>query len=341
MSIGNQCNRILGFGEVMMRLTPREKSLLVDSNQFDESYGGAECNVLCSLSNFGHETKLFTKLPDNDLGKKTIKFLRGRDVDTSSIILDKGRMGIYFLEEGCGYRNSKVIYDREYSAFSLMKESEVNYDSILNGVKLIHITGITPALNGELQTITLNFLKKAKERDIIISYDSNYRSKLWSTNECGKFLKSVLNYVDIAFLSHLDITNLLNIDYKIKENYKEYLENLYKQLKSIYTNIKYMASTKREIYSASRNSLVGYIFNGITMEESKKYKFDILDRIGGGDAFSAGILHGILEDMELKDIVEFGVLSAVLKHSYKGDINNCSKDMVEGLMKDGIRRICR
>ncbi|MGL4453205.1 MAG: sugar kinase [Sarcina sp.] len=333
--------KILGIGEIMMRLTPVGAEILKTSSVFDESYGGGEANVICSLANFGYDTKFFTKLPNNDLGKKAIKTLKYRDVDTSSIIFGDGRLGIYFLENGYGIRNSKVIYDRSYSSFSMIDSKEINIQNLLEGIKLIHISGITAALSSELRKITLEILKFAKEKGIIVSYDSNFRAKLWTAKECGAFLAQVLNYVDIAFLGDLDITKLLNIKYDFTGNYKEDLRVLYKKLNEQYPNIKYMASTKREIESANKNSITAYIFEKKNICESKRYSFEILDRVGAGDAFSAGVLHGILSGKENQEIVDFAVGASILKHTYKGDINYCDLEEVENFIKSGVCAISR
>lgn len=337
----NKKGKILAIGEIMMRLTPVANEILKTSNSFEESYGGGECNVICSLASFGHDTKFFTKLPNNDLGKKAIKVLKYRGVDTSNIIFGDGRLGIYFLENGYGVRNSKVIYDRAHSSFSMINNEEINFEGILDDVKLIHLSGITPALSSELRRFTIDILKFAKEKGIIVSYDSNFRAKLWLSEECGEFLSEVLNYVDIALLGHLDITKLLNIEHDFIGEHKENLRILYEKLNEKYTNIKYMASTKREIESANKNSITAYIFEDKKIFESRKYSFDILDRVGGGDAFSAGILHGILSGKENQEIVDFAVAASVLKHTYKGDINYSEIEDIENLMQNGVGAISR
>ncbi|WP_055069258.1 sugar kinase [Clostridium massiliamazoniense] len=344
MSTKNLVNEkavILGIGEIMMRLSPTDNDVLGTSNKLNETYGGGEGNVICSLANFNHKTKFFTKLPSNDLGKKSLKVFKERDVDLSNVIFGEGRLGIYFLEEGVGVRNSKVIYDRAYSAFSMIKEEEINYDELLKDVGLLHISGITAALSEEHRKITLNLVKEAKSRSILVSYDSNFRAKLWSAELCGQFLKEILNYVDIAFLGHLDITKLLNFNHDFIGIHKEDLKILYDKLQKEYPNIKVIASTKREIESARKNSLTGYIYEKGILVESEKYTFDILDRVGGGDAFSAGVLHGLIEGKSLKDVIEFGTVASVLKHSYKGDINYCTKEDVEIFLANGVSAIGR
>ncbi|MGL5616005.1 MAG: sugar kinase [Sarcina sp.] len=337
----NRNNKILAVGEIMLRLSPTDNELLKTSSSFYESYGGGEGNVICSLANFGHKTKFFTKVPENQLGKKALASFKERDIDISEVIYGEGRLGIYFLEQGHGVRNSKVIYDRAYSAFSMIKEEEINYENLLKDIKLLHISGITAALSEELRKITLNLVKEAKKRDVLVSYDSNFRAKLWSASQCGKFLEEILNYVDIAFLGHLDITKLLNVDYKFLGNHKIDLKNLYDILNKKYPNIKYMAATKREIESVNKNSLTGYLYKMGEFYNSKEYSFEILDRVGGGDAFSAAVLHGLLENYSLEKTIEFGTVASVLKHSYKGDVNQCEESDVENFLSQGITAIGR
>ncbi|MGL5023631.1 MAG: PfkB family carbohydrate kinase [Cetobacterium sp.] len=331
---------ILGFGEIMLRFTPVEKDILENSSLCTTSYGGAEFNVVSSLSLFKNNTKFVTRIADNSIGYGALKKLKSFGIDTEFTETKEGRMGTYFLEEGHGARKSKVIYDRAGSVFSKLESNELNYDEILKNIDMIHVTGVTPALSKELRVTTLRLLKEAKKRNILVSYDSNYRSKLWSYEECGSFLKEVLNYVDIAFLGVLDCINLLNMKIEGK-NYEETLLNGYLKLQTKYKNIMYMASTKREVLSSTNNNLEGYIFNNENLEKSKKYNFDILDRVGGGDAFVAGVLHQILRGKNLREIIEFGICASVIKHSYKGDINLATEEDVYNLIENGFESISR
>ena len=184
-------------------------------------------------------------------------------------------------------------------------------------------------------------MKIAKKKNIITSYDSNFRAKLWTAEQCGEFLKEVLNYIDIGFLGDLDITKLLNFESNFTGDYIDYLKELYAKLNKMYPNIKYIASTKREIESANINLLTGYIYMNGEIKSSPKYKFDILDRVGGGDAFSAGVLHGIIRNKNLDDIINFATVASIFKHSYKGDINYCVEEDIEMFIKNGILAIGR
>ena len=327
----------------MLRLTPTNFNKIIQSNSFDATYAGGEANVICSLSSFNHDTKIVTKLPENSLGEKVIRDMRAFGVDTKDIVKGEGRLGIYFLETGHGVRNSEVIYDRKYSAISMASKDEFDIDKILNDVKLVHISGITPALSKDLYEFSLELVKEAKKRNIIVSYDSNYRSKLWSLDEASKFMQEILPFVDIAFLGILDFKNILKYDVNMENDIELELEleRLYKELCKNYSNLKYMASTKRTVNSANNNSLQGFLFNGEKLEKSKVYTFDILDRVGGGDSFTAGVLHGLISDMKCSDAIEFATCASVLKHSIIGDINMVDEKNVTTLMKNGVGNINR
>ena len=262
-------------------------------------------------------------------------------VDTKDMVRGKGRLGIYFLEQGHGVRNSDVTYDREYSAISMATKEDFDLDKILDNVKLIHISGVTPALSKNLYDISIDFIKAAKERGILVSYDSNYRSKLWSLEEARSFMLEVLPYVDIAFLGILDFINILEYKPQEEKNYEAKLADFYKELFEKYPNIKYAASTKRIVNSVNNNSLQGFLFNNEILHTSRIHTFDILDRVGGGDSFTAGILHGILNNMESSQTVEFATCASALKHSIRGDINMVDLKQVETLMNCGIENINR
>lgn len=325
----------------MLRLTPTSFQRIIQSEKFEATYGGGEANVICSLSMFGHNTKFLTKLPNNTLGDKVIRDLKSFGVDTTKILRGDGRLGIYFLEQGYGVRSSNVIYDRKYSAISLVDKSEFDFDEILQDVKMLHISGITPALSSNLYDISIDLIKEASKRKILISYDSNFRSKLWSLEEARKFMLEILPYVDIAFLGILDFKNILQYEVCDKDDLKKQLTNLYSELFKNYPNLKYAASTKRTVNSTNNNLLKGFLFDGKNISSSREYNLDIIDRVGGGDSFTAGVLHGVLTDMESNKIIEFATAASALKHSIKGDINLIELEEVNTLMNCGIGNINR
>lgn len=324
----------------MLRLTPPNNQKILQSNSFEAVYSGGEANVIASLAMFGHDTKFVTKLPDNHLGQKVLSKFRGYNVDISDVVTGEGRLGIYFSEIGHGLRSTEVIYDRKYSAISMADKSEFDIDKILDGVGFVHMSGITPALSKSLREFTIDFIKACKERGILVSYDSNFRAKLWSLEEAREVLTEVMPLIDIAFLGHLDMINILQFEDKGLE-FNENLKDLYGRLFEKYPNLKYAACTKRTVNSINNNSLRGYLYDGEELIISNEYTFDILDRVGGGDAFTAGVLHGIFKDMKHEEIIEFGICASSLKHSILGDINIVDEDTVVSLMKNGLQNIKR
>lgn len=332
--------KVLGLGEVMLRLTPPNHEKIIQANTFNATYAGGEANVICSLSMLGHDTKFVTKLPNNKLGEKVIKDLNSFGVDTKDILLGEGRLGIYFLEQGNGLRNSDVIYDRKYSAISMAQLDEFDINNILKDVKLLHISGINPALSKDLKELTLQLAKECKKRNIVVSYDSNFRSKLWSLEDAREFMLNILNYVDIVFLGILDFKNILKYEIP-NDSFENNLKILYKQLFENYPNLQYAASTRRNVNSVNNNSLTGFLFDGENINISKEYTFDILDRVGGGDSYTAGILHGLINNMNQEEVVEFATCASVLKHSISGDINLVNEDDIKTLMISGVENIKR
>jgi 2-dehydro-3-deoxygluconokinase len=333
--------KILGLGEIMLRLTSWPQHPLSETKQFDVHFGGAESTVICNLAIMGHATKYVTKIPDNPLGKGVLLELRKYGVDTSDILIGGERLGTYFLELGKSLRSASVFYDRKYSSFYDSKITEYDFDKILKDVGLFHISGITPALNEETKNLTIKMIKACKERDILVSYDSNFRMKLWSVEQAAEVLKEVLPYVDFAFLGNLDMANMLHYE-ATGETFEEQLHDMYKQLNKAYPNIKYMACTQRDIITAEENRIRGFVYTQGEFYETNQYTFNIVDRIGTGDAFASGVLHGILKELEPMDIAKFGIASCVLKHSYYGDVNTISgeQDVID-FIKNGTTKIKR
>jgi len=332
--------KILGFGEIMLRLTPPNNQKIIQSDSFEAVYSGGEANVIASLAILGHDTKFITKLPDNYLGKKVISKFRSYNVNVEDIIIGEGRLGVYYSEIGHGLRSTEVIYDRKYSAISMAKKEEFNIKNMLKGVGLVHLSGITPALSSNLKEFIIDIVKECKNQGILVSYDSNYRSKLWSIDEAREVLEEILPYIDFAFLGYLDMINILKFEdenLEFEERLKYHYENLFKK----YPNLRFASCTKRTVNSINNNTLQGYLFDGNNLFKSNKYTFDILDRVGGGDAFTAGILHGVLNEMENERIVEFGTCASVLKHSIIGDINIIDEDTINSFIDNGLCNVKR
>lgn len=330
--------KILTLGEIMLRLSTQVGMSIKRTRQFQAQYGGGEANVAISLSNFGHEVSFVSKVPDNNLGQAVKSHLNSFGVDTDFLLFGGKRLGVYYLDQGIGPRGSKVIYDRSDSSFSQMATIEWDLDKLFDNCELLHLSGITPALSEKWQELLILLVRHAKAIGVPVSYDSNFRAKLWSQEEAGIFLKKVLPYVDYLSASKLDAIYLLGIKEKNSVNDSYYFQ----QIHQIYPNIRVVYATKRKSFSASENDLQGMLWSGGEFVQSKIYRISpIVDRVGGGDAFAAGILHGILCQWKIQQIVEFGTAASVLKHSYFGDCNDVSEQEVKEFIVNGVGLINR
>jgi 2-dehydro-3-deoxygluconokinase len=327
--------KVVTLGEVLLRLSPPGNQRIINSSSFDVNYGGAEINVAVNLSILGVNTTAITKVPDNEIGEAAVRHIESFGVNTSYIARGGERLGIYFLENGFSLRSSKVIYDRKHSSISKASVSEFDVDAIFSGVSLFHVSGITLGLSPEALELGEYFMKKAKEKGITVSFDFNYRSKLWSLNEAANGIERVLKYVDIAFAGYLDFINILGFHSEescFEENILNCYKDLYPKVMEKY-GFKYIVSSARKVVSASKNIYKGIVFNGKEMLVSREYEVDIIDRVGSGDAFTAGFLYGYLAELDDSYKVEFAAASAALKHTILGDVNLVTKDEVEKLFK--------
>jgi 2-dehydro-3-deoxygluconokinase len=328
-------NKVVTLGEILLRLSPPGNQRFINSTTFEINYGGAEINVAVDLANLGVDTTLVTKVPANELGDAALRHANSYGVDTSFVARGGEKIGTYFLETGFSLRSSKVLYDRKYSAFSTVSKDEFDIDAIFEGVSLFHVSGITLAVSPEAFEVAEFFMKKAKEKGITVSFDFNYRSKMWSLKDASIGIEKVLKYVDIAFAGYLDFINILGIpmgEGYIGENILGCYKTLYPKVMEKY-NFKYIVSSVRNVVSASKNLYSGFVFNGKDIEISKEYEVDIIDRVGSGDAFTSGFLYSYLTDATDNYKIEFATASAVLKHTIPGDTNIVTKEEIERLFK--------
>ncbi len=338
--------RVVTFGEIMLRLNPQGYKRFVQSNIFEVNYGGGEANVAISLANFGLDISFVSKIPSHEIGQCAVNSLREFGVNTSFITRGGERLGIYFLEKGASQRASKVVYDRADSSFATSNQDDYNWDEIFEGVEWFHFTGITPALKGNLPEITLRACKKAKEKGITISCDLNYRKKLWSKGEAQETMSRIMPYVDICIAneedaadvfgihaSHTDITSgELNI-----AGYEKVAQEIVRRF-----GCKVVAITLRSSISASVNEWGGMLYDGVKSYFSPRYLMNIVDRVGGGDSFGAGLIYSFLNKQEPQKAINFAVAASCLKHSIEGDFNQVSVDEVDTLLKgDGSGRVQR
>ncbi|MDF2543931.1 MAG: sugar kinase [Herbinix sp.] len=327
--------KVITFGELMLRLAPEGYYRFVQAEQYGATYGGGEANVAVALANFGIDASFVTKLPKHEIGQAGINSLRRFGVDTTYITRGGDRIGIYFLEKGASQRPSKVIYDRAGSSIATASSSDFNWDQIFDGVDWFHFTGITPALGDNVAAICLEACKVAKEKHITISCDLNYRNKLWSKEKAGQVMAELCQYVDVCIANEEDASDVFGIkasDTDVKtgkvnhEGYKDVAKQLVERF-----GFQKVAITLRESLSANDNNWAGMLYDGSDFYFSKKYTMHIVDRVGGGDSFGAGLIYGCLNDFDNQKTIEFAVAASCLKHSIEGDFNQVSVDEVTKL----------
>lgn len=339
--------KIVTLGEVMLRLAPPRHQKIIQASSFDVCCGGAEANVAASLAQLGHESFFISKVPDNSLGSAVIGALKKYGVDCRYVRRGKGRLGIYFLEHGASVRPSSVIYDRKDSLITHMTPSEADLNSALKGAALLHVSGITADLSREAGELTLAAVKKAKELGATVSFDLNYRKRLWEDHISEKqaLLNKIMKYTDICFGNPRDAA--LCLGYKTKK--ADYLncdfslcisEKAMREMLETY-HLKCLVTGRRKNISASDNVYSGMVCTPDQFITGRKYYVHIVDRVGTGDAFAAGFLHGYLSEMTPKDALNFGIAASAIKHTIPGDFNCISEDEVLSLMNSSSGRIDR
>lgn len=331
-------NKVVTFGEIMLRLSTPGFSRFVQSSNFDITFGGGEANVAASLAQYGLESYFVSKLPSHEIGQSAVNHLRRFGVNTKYIVRGGERIGIYFLETGASQRASKVIYDRSNSSISEADKNDFDWESIFEECKWFHWTGITPALGKNIQSILKDALQTAKKKNVTVSCDLNFRKKLWSTKEAQSVMKPLMEYVDVCIANEEDAEKSLGEKLgstKIEEATID--ENAYFDLLHILKekyNFSTVAITLRESFSASRNGWSAIMLDDKNCSKpfhSKKYDIQIVDRVGGGDSFASGLIFGLLNYDNSKTALEFAVAASCLKQTIPGDFNHVSVDEVEKL----------
>ena len=312
------------LGELMLRLSTPGNQVIEQANSFDINYGGGEANVAVGLANFGCNAIFLSKIPTSPLGQAAVNSLRQFGVGTSRIVRGGDRLGVYFLQTGASLRPSKVIYDRAGSAIATCNPDEFDLDALLEGVDWFHISGITPALSSSCAELTARALKKAKEKGIITSFDLNYRRKLWTPEQAQKCLIPLMGYVDYLIGNEEDAQNCLGFQIDVDVTSGKLDVNEYKRMLSSLCekyHFKGAATSLRESFSASHNGWAGALFVDGIFHASKYYEINpIVDRVGGGDAFSAGLIYG-LSNYEPAMAIELAVATGALKQTMPGDYN--------------------
>ncbi len=339
-------SKVITFGELMLRLAPLGYYRFVQADTLGATFGGGEANVAVSLANYGMDAAFVTKLPKHEIGQAAVNSLRKYGVDTSLITRGGDRVGIYYLEKGASQRASKCIYDRAHSAIAEATSADFDWDKIFEGADWFHFTGITPALGANVAELCKEACKAAKAHGVKVSCDLNYRGKLWTRAQARETMTELCKYVDVCIGNEEDAKDVFGIEAENtdihggKLNYEGY-KSVAKQLKDTF-GFEKVAITLRTSITANDNDWAAMLYDGNDYYFSKKYNIRIVDRVGGGDSFGAGLIYGLLSGKDCQAALEFAVAASCLKHSIEGDYNMVSVDEAEKLAGgDGSGRVQR
>lgn len=318
----NYKDKIVSLGEIMLRLTPPDYTRIEQARQFLANYGGGEANVLVSLSHLGHECYFISKLPDNQLGDGAIKHLLGHDINCDYVLRGSSTLGSYFLESGFGGRPGRVIYNRKHSAFTRIDDASLDLDEIFKDATWFHLSGITIALGQRPLKVALKCLEYAKKYNVKVSFDFNYRSKLWTVEEARLVYPKIMKYVNVCFASPFDFREILQIgDGLDDDELIQYAINKY-NLDCVYGKI-------RKIFSSTEQSMKAYVYlNNGEKYYTDEYRFQIFDRIGAGDAFASGVIHGLTTRKDPAFAANFGIVNSILKQTIFGDVSTFGEEEI-------------
>jgi len=340
--------QVLTFGEIMLRLKAPGHERLFQSPMLEATFGGGEANVAVSLANYGVAAQFLTVLPHGPMGDGCVSALRAFGVDTSKIPRAEGRLGLYYLENGGNQLPSRVIYDRAESTIARIKPGDMDWDAAFENISHFHITGITPAISEGAMAVSLESVRAAREKGVVVSCDLNYRKNLWKYGKSApQVMRELIQYVDIAIANEEDCQQALGIeagtDVTGGQLSREKYRRLSEEVLSAYPNLKMIAITLRESQNADHNGWAGCLNEGGHFYESRRYDIThIVDRIGGGDAFAAGLLYGLAHEPDRQQALEFAVAASCLKHTIPGDFNRVSVGDIQKLMGgDGSGRVQR
>ena len=324
----------------MLRLSPEGNDRFIQTENFRIIPGGGEANVAVSLANYGHQALYVTKLPSHEIGQIAVNALRRYGVDTSCIARGGERIGLYYAETGASMRPSKVIYDRAHSAIAEADPEDFDFDAIMKGASWFHWSGITPAISDKAARLTELACQAAKRNGVTVSVDLNFRKKLWTSEKAISVMRPLMQYVDVCIGNEEDAQLCLGFkpdaDVEGGNTDAAGYEGIFRQMQKEF-GFKYVVSTLRESFSATRNGWKALIFDGKQFYQSKRYEIDpIIDRVGGGDSFSGGLIHGMLKyPGDQASALEFAVAASALKHTVNGDFNLVSEAEVLNLVAGG------
>jgi 2-dehydro-3-deoxygluconokinase len=327
--------KIVTLGEIMLRLSPEGNDRFIQSDHFRIIPGGGEANVAVSLANYGHEAYFVTKLPAHEIGQIAVNALRRYGVNTQYIARGGERVGLYYAETGASMRPSKVIYDRAHSAIAEADPSDFDFDAIMDGAQWFHWSGITPAISDKAAELTRLACEAAKRHGVTVSVDLNFRKKLWTSEKAISVMRPLMKYVDVCIGNEEDAQLCLGFkpdaDVESGKTDASGYYNIFKGMMKEF-DFKYVVSTLRESYSATHNGWKALIYDGKDFYESKHYDImPIIDRVGGGDSFAGGLIHGLLTFKDQGKALEFAVAASALKHTIPGDFNLVNAAEVESL----------
>jgi 2-dehydro-3-deoxygluconokinase len=340
--------RIVTFGEIMLRLKSPGHERLFQSPVLEATFGGAESNVAVSLAQWGHEARFVTALPANPLGDATLGELRRFGVDVAHVQRSGGRLGVYYLETGANQRPSTVVYDRAGSSVSAVKPGEIDWDAAFTGADWFHISGVTPAISAEAAAVSLEAVVAARRHKVTVSCDYNYRANLWKYGRKAQdVMREIVQHVQVGIANEEDCQKSLGVHVDVNVHEGVLDEDKYRTLAQRvcekFPNLEKQVITLRESRSADSNGWSACLWNGTTFMRSRTYDIThIVDRVGSGDAFAAGLIHGLLAYGDDARALEFAAAAGCLKHSIPGDFNRVSLADVERLLQgDGSGRVQR
>ncbi len=330
-------NKIVTMGEIMLRLSSPQGKRFVQSDSFDVNYGGGEANVAVSLANYGHEAYFVSKVPAHEIGQSALNSLRRYGVHTDYVARGGDRLGIYYLETGASMRPSKVIYDRAGSSISAATLEDFDFDAIFRDAAWFHWSGITPAISDQSAECLKEACQAARKAGVTVSCDLNYRKKLWTPEKAQSVMRPLMEYVDVCIGNEEDAELCLgfkpNADVENGQTGTEGYKAIFRGMMETF-GFRYVVSTLRESFSASHNGWKAMLYDGKEFYVSRRYDIlPITDRVGGGDSFSGGLIHGLTSGMSPAESLEFAVAASALKHTIPGDVNLVSEAEVKALMK--------
>jgi len=332
--------KILTFGEMMLRLKPIEFRRILQADSFEAAYGGAEANVAVSLAQLHHDSVYLTKLPENPLGEAAIGTLKKYGVDTTRVLRGGPRLGMYFFEKGTGARSTSVVYDRAGSSIATAKSSEFNWKELLNDVGIFYFSGITPAISSDLESALKDALNYCKVNNITVACDLNYRGKMWKPERAQEVMAELMPFVDVCIANDEDFEAMLGIrafDGNLSHgiNQKEDFCNGMKEITKQYPNCKIVASVLRNIHSVEQSDWMAILYQNDKFYETPVHNINVMEGVAAGDAFGAGLVHGLVSELEPQETIEFAIAASVLKLSIHGDLNLVTESEIRAAMLKG------